>query len=57
MYPENIPIGSYTHLNFAFASIDPSTFAVAPMDTGDEGLWARLTNLKTLNPTLQVSIS
>jgi hypothetical protein len=54
MYPENIPAADYTHINFTFASIDPVTFQVAPMSVGDTDLYARLTNLKTLNPSLQV---
>jgi chitinase len=57
MYPEDIPAAAYTHLNFAFAYIDPTTFAVSPMNPGDPALYARFTNLKTLNPSLQTWIS
>ncbi|KAJ7209087.1 putative class V chitinase [Mycena rebaudengoi] len=57
MYPENLPIGAYTHLNFAFAFIDPQSFAVAPMDSGHVELYSRLTNLKNRSPGLQVWIS
>jgi chitinase len=57
MYPENLPIGAYTHLNFAFAFIDPQSFAVAPMDSGQVELYSRLTNLKNRSPGLQVWIS
>ncbi|KAI5291816.1 hypothetical protein KEM54_006393, partial [Ascosphaera aggregata] len=57
MYPESIPIGSYTHLNFAFAFIDPSTFKVAPMNKGDPKLYKRFTGLKSLYPDLQTWIS
>ncbi len=55
MFPESIPVGAYTHLNFAFASIDPKTFAVVPASPGDVPLYTRLTGLKTLYPQLQVS--
>ena len=57
MSPEEIPIGSYTHLNFAFAFIDPSTYAVAPMDQNQVGLYKRVTKLKSLNPGMQVWIA
>ncbi|KAE9373107.1 glycoside hydrolase family 18 protein [Stipitochalara longipes BDJ] len=57
MEPEQIPLGTYTHLNFAFAMIDPNTFAVAAMSPGDIDLYPRLTGLKTLFPNLQVWIS
>ena len=55
--PESIPVGAYTHLNYAFAYIDPDSFAVAPMSEGDLGLYSRVTNLKDTNPGLQVWIS
>ena len=54
MYPEQIPAASYTHFNFAFALINPVTYAVAPLEEGDIALYSRLTALKTLNPSLQV---
>ena len=28
--PEDVPAGVYTHLNFAFASIDPNTYKIVP---------------------------
>lgn len=55
MSPEAIPMGVYTHINFAFASIDPTTFEVVPADSGDVDLYTRLTNLKAIYPGLQVS--
>ncbi|KAJ7653279.1 putative class V chitinase [Mycena polygramma] len=57
MYPENLPIGAYTHINFAFAFVDPQSFAVAPMDDSQVDLYSRLTNLKNRSPGLQVWIS
>jgi GH18 family chitinase len=55
MLPEQIPVAAYTHINFAFAMIDPVTFAVAPMSDGDVKLYSRLTALKALYPDLKVS--
>ncbi|KAF3017889.1 hypothetical protein E8E14_013004 [Neopestalotiopsis sp. 37M] len=57
MAPEDIPYGAYSHLNFAFAFIDPSSFAIAPMSSGDTALYSRLTGLKQLNPILKTYIS
>ncbi|KAH8901608.1 glycoside hydrolase [Thozetella sp. PMI_491] len=57
MMPETIPWGSYTHINFAFASIDPRSFEVVPSDLRDLELYARLTAMKRLAPGLQVWIS
>lgn len=55
MTPESIHWGAYTHVNFAFASIDPNSFVVVPADPGDLALYSRLTSLKSLVPGLQVS--
>ncbi len=57
MLPEQIPVAAYTHINFAFAMIDPVTFAVAPMSDGDVALYPRLTALKALYPNLKVSLA
>lgn len=57
MYPENIPAGAYTHLNYAFAMIDPVSFAVAPMSDSDKDLWPRFTALKEVNAGLKTWIS
>jgi GH18 family chitinase len=56
MFPEQIPVGAYTHLNYGFASIDPTSFSIAPADPGDVALYSRLTGLKALNPGLEVSL-
>ena len=56
MLPEQIPVAAYTHINFAFAMIDPVSFAVALMSEGDADLYARLTALKASYPGLQVSL-
>ncbi|ESK89422.1 class v [Moniliophthora roreri MCA 2997] len=57
MFPENIPLGTYTHLNYAFAFVDPKTFAVAPMAELDKELYPRFTALKQVNPGLETWIS
>ncbi|KAH7015839.1 hypothetical protein EDB80DRAFT_568032 [Ilyonectria destructans] len=40
--PSDIPDGVYTHLNFAFASIDPTTFQVVPAAKGDTELYRQV---------------
>ncbi|KAL8862688.1 MAG: hypothetical protein Q9178_001186 [Gyalolechia marmorata] len=57
MYPEDLPVGAYTHINFAFAFIDPVSFAVAPMSDDQVPLFARTTGLKNRAPGLEVWIS
>ncbi|KAH8811227.1 hypothetical protein F5884DRAFT_749620 [Xylogone sp. PMI_703] len=57
MEPESIMASGYTHLNFAFASIDPNTFEVVPASATDVALYSRLTGLKRIYPFLQVWIS
>lgn len=55
--PELLPSGLYTHMNFAFAFIDPETFEVAPMTDADKELYPRFTGLKNNNPSLETWIS
>lgn len=55
--PEEIPIGVYTHLNFAFATVDPDTFEVRPASSADTLLYRRLTSLKERDPDLKVLIA
>lgn len=63
MLPEDIPTGSFTHLNFAFVFVDPRTFEIAPMPADPkaalqaEDLYKRVTDLKANQPGLQVWIS
>ncbi|KAM5380330.1 hypothetical protein ACJZ2D_003432 [Fusarium nematophilum] len=56
-YPEQIPTGVYTHLNFAYASIDPDTFEVVPEWSGEAVRYKRLMSLRDLDPSLKVFIS
>lgn len=44
---------AYTHLNYAFAFVDPESFKVAPMSDLDVSLYPRFTGLKTINPSLE----
>ncbi|KAF2820809.1 glycoside hydrolase [Ophiobolus disseminans] len=56
-WPEQIPIGIYTHINFAFAIIDPKTFKIAPSSPDDANLYKRLMLLKQRDPNLKVYIA
>ncbi|KJZ72491.1 hypothetical protein HIM_08160 [Hirsutella minnesotensis 3608] len=55
--PAEIPIGYYTHINFAFAYIYPMDFGVAPMDATTQNLYRNVTALKARQPGLQVWIA
>ncbi|KAI1115462.1 glycoside hydrolase [Nemania sp. NC0429] len=55
--PSDIDPTKWTHLNFAFALIDPKTFGVAQANSYDVGLYTELTDLKRLSPPLSVFIS
>lgn len=57
MEPEDIPLGWYTHINFAFALINPTTFRMAPMDDGTASRYKRVSNLKARQPGLEVWIA
>ncbi|KAL6786532.1 putative class V chitinase [Trichoderma sp. SZMC 28012] len=56
--PEKIPLGVYTHLNYAFATIDPKTFEVLPATVEDQqDTYDRVTWLKKRDPDLKVFIA
>ncbi|KAK2760017.1 hypothetical protein FQN54_002753 [Arachnomyces sp. PD_36] len=57
MPPEDVPLGWYTHINFAFALIDPITFRIDPMDSETAKLYTRVTDLKKRQPELEVWIA
>ncbi|RHZ51677.1 glycoside hydrolase family 18 protein [Aspergillus thermomutatus] len=57
LFPVCIPVGAYTHLNFAFLYIDPDTFEVTPMDSAQVDLYSRFTALKDSSPGLETWIS
>ena len=51
-------MSALTHINFAFAFVDPDTYAIVPMDDKTPtSLFADTTNLKLINPGLRVFIS
>lgn len=56
MPPEDIPLGWYTHINFAFALIHPTTFRIDAMDAETAKLYTRVTKLKQKQPDLEVWI-
>lgn len=56
-YPEQIPSGVYSHINFAFASIDPVTFELVPAAQADIDLYKRVANLKGNDKNLKVLIA
>ncbi|KAH8634281.1 glycoside hydrolase family 18 protein [Alternaria alternata] len=56
-FPEQIPRGVYSIINFAFATIDPQTFEVLPATPEDIPLYKRLTALKKDDPTLRIYIA
>ncbi|QUC21794.1 uncharacterized protein UV8b_06035 [Ustilaginoidea virens] len=55
--PEDVPMGVYTHLNFAFAGIDPLTYKIVPAQIEDVALYSRLTDLKKYDSSLKVFIA
>ncbi|RAL14759.1 chitinase [Aspergillus homomorphus CBS 101889] len=57
MAPDQIPLGYYTHLNFAFAYIDPQTFRIAPMNNHTASLYKAVTGLKRKQSKLEVWIA
>ncbi|KAK3299587.1 chitinase [Chaetomium fimeti] len=57
MNPESLLFTAYTHLNYAFAFIDPNTYKIANMQDSDEKYMPRLTALKNYNPGLEVWIA
>ncbi|KAJ5219685.1 hypothetical protein N7468_008889 [Penicillium chermesinum] len=54
--PEDITVGVWTHLNYGFALIG-SDYRISQMNSYDEDLYPRFTNLKSSSPGLQVFIS
>lgn len=55
--PEQIPKGIYTHLNYAYANVDPSTFEIQPGYPRDRVMYSRFTRLKRRGSDLEVSIA
>jgi chitinase len=55
--PESIPIGVYTHINVAFATVDPQTFQIRPSNIDDIAIYQRLAQLKQFDPDLCIYIA
>ncbi len=56
--PKDLPLNEPTHLNYAFAFIDPDTFGLTTMDDEtSEDLWQLTVDAKDYNPKLQVIIT
>ncbi|KAK6335414.1 hypothetical protein TWF696_002192 [Orbilia brochopaga] len=55
--PSDLITTGLTHLNFAFAGIDPATFKIAPATAGDVPLYTKVTGLKRDQPGLKVFIA
>ncbi|KAJ5130997.1 Glycoside hydrolase superfamily [Penicillium bovifimosum] len=56
-WPEQIPSSVYTHLNYAFATIDPKTFAVMANNEREANIMKRLVALKRKDYQLKVNIA
>ncbi|KZT36396.1 hypothetical protein SISSUDRAFT_1120964 [Sistotremastrum suecicum HHB10207 ss-3] len=54
--PEDIPTSAVTHINYLSAYISAS-YTVVAMNSGDQALWTRTTNLKSASPELQIFLS
>ncbi|KAF7593687.1 hypothetical protein BBP40_011097 [Aspergillus hancockii] len=57
MEPDQIPLGYYTHINFAFSLINPHTFRLAPMDKDTAARYGGVVALKDRQEDLQVWIA
>ncbi|TEY30754.1 hypothetical protein BOTCAL_0847g00030 [Botryotinia calthae] len=54
--PEDLNLNGFTHINFAFAFFDPSSFAMAPMDAKTGALYSRFTALKSKGVKTWISV-
>lgn len=58
MQPNELPLAALTHLNYAFAYLDPSTFKVTTMDAATPtSLFDDISDLKVDNPDLKIFVS
>ncbi|KAJ5956606.1 hypothetical protein N7501_010885 [Penicillium viridicatum] len=53
----DLPLGSLTHLNFAFAYLDPSSYSVVPMTDLTWTMFDDVTAAKDVNPSLKIYVS
>lgn len=56
-WPEQIPIGLYTHINFAFGTINPNTFSIEANDREDTNMYERLMLLKKKDKNLKIYLA
>lgn len=57
MSPDAIPPGYYTHINFAFASIDPDTFELIPGSYQADDFMRRIQGIKLIQPDIKIWIA
>ncbi|KAF2275570.1 glycoside hydrolase, partial [Westerdykella ornata] len=57
MQPEDIPYGVYTHINFAFATIDPQTYRLEPGNSDTESLMKRIGAIRLLQPDIEIWVA
>lgn len=57
MAPYAVPQGVYSHIYFAFGSIDPDSFEVIPTETSDERLYPQLAALQMRDPDQELWLS
>ncbi|KAI0383270.1 glycoside hydrolase [Hypomontagnella monticulosa] len=57
MLPDEIPYGYYTHLNFAFATIDPETFKILPGNSHTDSFMTRIGAIKMIQPDIQIWVA
>ncbi|KAJ5970687.1 class V chitinase [Penicillium vulpinum] len=55
--PDDIALVGLTHLNFAFAFFNPSTFKISPMTSAAADLYKSFTSLKKKSPNLETWIA
>ena len=57
MLPNQIPLGLWTHINVAFASVDPNTFRLVAQDGVPFSITEQIGHLKAHDPNLNVYLS
>ncbi|KAJ6052520.1 glycosyl hydrolases family 18-domain-containing protein [Penicillium canescens] len=57
MNVDQVPVEDLTHINYAFAVIEPDTYKVGPMPKADESTLSDFTALKERNPNVVVGVS
>ena len=55
--PLHIPDGVYTQINFAYATVDPTTFEIVPAVDVDIELYEALAEKKQIDPSLKIFIA